>query len=290
MKTPIIISAIVILLVPFILVNADEVNIWYGNLDGSPINADIGNLVDIDVYIQTSEGAYVSDLFLCLGADNLYFDSLLSDIYGELYPPYDEWFYYGFSPQYGAPPNPAGWSSQSVMVSARLIGGPWIYFEIPTRLLKMVFKAANDSLLVGDTAECLGAGLDPFQGSSMAGDTLGGLGYPVIESYSPVYFTGLPISIKDNSIPEPKNFMLMQNFPNPFNVQTTIKYALPQASPITIDIYDILGQKVETLVNRVQRAGYHNVRWNADDVVSGIYFYRIEAEGFAETRRMLLLK
>ncbi len=82
----------------------------------------------------------------------------------------------------------------------------------------------------------------------------------------------------------------MQNFPNPFNASTIIQYNLPSASDVTIEIYDILGRNVETLVQGEQPAGYHQVTWNADDASSGMYFYKIQASEFAETRKMLLLK
>ena len=93
---------------------------------------------------------------------------------------------------------------------------------------------------------------------------------------------------RDNLIPE--RFAITQNYPNPFNAQTAINYDLPSASDVKIDIYDILGCKVETLMQGEQQAGYHQVMWNASDYSSGVYFYRIEAGDFAETKKMILLK
>ena len=87
-----------------------------------------------------------------------------------------------------------------------------------------------------------------------------------------------------------KNFKLSQNFPNPFNPATTIKYSIPKAALVSIEIYDILGRKVELLINGQQPAGYHQVIWNAQDKSSGIYFYRIQAGDRIETKKMLLLK
>lgn len=92
----------------------------------------------------------------------------------------------------------------------------------------------------------------------------------------------------DFSLPE--NIRLFQNYPNPFNANTTIGYNLPKTSIVSIGIYDLLGRKVEALVDEKQPAGYHQVTWNAKDVSSGTYFYRIQAEDFDETKRMLLLK
>jgi nitrous oxidase accessory protein NosD len=95
----------------------------------------------------------------------------------------------------------------------------------------------------------------------------------------------------DNEMPEiPNRFALAQNYPNPFNASTVIRYSLPEPSDVIIEIYDILGRKVETLVQGEQQAGYHQVIWNAGKRSSGMYFYRIEAGEYTETRKMVLLK
>ena len=88
----------------------------------------------------------------------------------------------------------------------------------------------------------------------------------------------------------PQTFKLLGNYPNPFNITTTIKYNLPIASDVTINIYDILGSKVETIVKEHQSAGYHQVTWEAGDIPTGIYFYRIFAGEFNKVNKMLLLK
>ncbi len=88
----------------------------------------------------------------------------------------------------------------------------------------------------------------------------------------------------------PDRLELHQNYPNPFNARTTIRYDLPEPRDITIDIYDNLGRKVETLVKKIQGAGRHQVAWNAAEKSSGAYFYRIRAGGYTETKRMVLLK
>jgi len=95
----------------------------------------------------------------------------------------------------------------------------------------------------------------------------------------------------DNSAHVAKAFILYQNYPNPFNPTTDISYQLPQASRINLSIYNLLGQKVATLVNKQQPAGTFKVRWNATGFVSGLYFYRIETnKGFVQTRKLILLK
>ena len=88
----------------------------------------------------------------------------------------------------------------------------------------------------------------------------------------------------------PINFSLSANYPNPFNAMTIIRYTLPSTSDVTISIYDILGGRVETLIQGEQPAGYHQVVWDASDHSSGIYFYRIQAGNYTEAKKMLLLK
>ena len=93
-----------------------------------------------------------------------------------------------------------------------------------------------------------------------------------------------------NTLPLPGKFNLMQNYPNPFNAQTTIRFLLPQPQNVRLAVYDLLGRMVETLVQGVQPAGYHQVLWEAEDQPAGLYFYRIRAGEYTETRKMVLLK
>ena len=82
----------------------------------------------------------------------------------------------------------------------------------------------------------------------------------------------------------------LTNYPNPFNATTIIRYALLRAADVKIEIYDILGGRVEMLIQGEQPAGYHQVVWDASDISSGMYFYRIQAGDYIEAKKMLLLK
>jgi hypothetical protein len=86
------------------------------------------------------------------------------------------------------------------------------------------------------------------------------------------------------------NYKLYQNYPNPFNPSTTIEFDLPKASDIRIEVYKITGQKVQTLLNEKLSVGNHKVEFNAQNLSSGVYFYRIEAGEYEEVRKMILLK
>lgn len=88
----------------------------------------------------------------------------------------------------------------------------------------------------------------------------------------------------------PLRFSLSQNFPNPFNASTLIKYELPQQSQVTIEVYDLTGRIVKTLYNGLKPAGHHQAIWRADDIASGVYFYKLRMDDYIETRKMTLVK
>jgi hypothetical protein len=88
----------------------------------------------------------------------------------------------------------------------------------------------------------------------------------------------------------PETFVLHQNYPNPFNPSTTISFALPRETNMSLKVYNLLGQEVATLVSGVQKPGEHEVHWNASGFPSGIYFYKLEAGEFVQSRKLVLLK
>lgn len=89
---------------------------------------------------------------------------------------------------------------------------------------------------------------------------------------------------------QPKQFALFQNYPNPFNPSTTISYVLPKDEFVVLNIYDILGREIKTLVKGNQKAGVYKISFSADNLPSGIYFYKLSAGNFVQTKKMLLLK
>jgi hypothetical protein len=88
----------------------------------------------------------------------------------------------------------------------------------------------------------------------------------------------------------PKKIALLQNYPNPFNAFTTIRFTLPEPSDVSIEIYNILGQRVEVLFEGNKLAGPHSITWNADDYPSGLYFARMTAGERTDNIKMVLLK
>ena len=112
------------------------------------------------------------------------------------------------------------------------------------------------------------------------------------------YFFDVITEVILQSVSLPNYFTLQQNYPNPFNPSTTIKYALPQASHVSLSVFNTLGQRVSLLVDGKQEAGYHEVNFNASSLTSGVYFYRLQASdpstssghGFVETKKLILIK
>ncbi|MBM4169530.1 MAG: hypothetical protein FJ215_10320 [Ignavibacteria bacterium] len=105
------------------------------------------------------------------------------------------------------------------------------------------------------------------------------------------------VSVGHGNQSQPTSFALNQNYPNPFNSSTVIRFELPVSSRVSLNVFDVLGRKVASLVQGEIPAGYHEVRWNAEDASSSFYFYRMEArpadrDGMqvVDTRRMLLLR
>ncbi len=107
------------------------------------------------------------------------------------------------------------------------------------------------------------------------------------EDYATVWINPLAADDEDNL---PVEFSLAQNYPNPFNASTTIEFSLPEAGDVSIQIYDILGRSIETLISGTQPAGTHSIIWHADNQPSGVYFYRIQAGNYSDQKSCLLLK
>ena len=115
---------------------------------------------------------------------------------------------------------------------------------------------------------------------------------------SKIYFIGNTLG-KESGEPEngedipqiiPDEISLDQNYPNPFNPSTTISYQLPEKNHVSLNVYDILGNLVTTLVDDEMEAGYYSVNWNASQLASGIYIYRIISGSYVSTKKMILMK
>jgi hypothetical protein len=126
-------------------------------------------------------------------------------------------------------------------------------------------------------------------GQTVAGSTGSISMYHDAGFWKPVYgFIFVSIPAGDPGIPAV--FELSQNYPNPFNPSTIIRYGLPHTSTVSLIVFNTLGQKVAELVNGTQVPGYHEVRFEGTTLASGVYFYRIRAGDFVQTRKLMLLR
>ena len=100
--------------------------------------------------------------------------------------------------------------------------------------------------------------------------------------------SGTPV--EERVFDTPARFSLSQNYPNPFNIRTSMQFHLPQAASVLLEVYNVLGERVVTLMNERQQPGFKSLSWDASDVSSGLYFYKLTAGDFTETKRMMLVK
>ena len=162
-----------------------------------------------------------------------------------------------------------------------------------------VDTSTNDFHLL-DSSQCIGAGIDSIE--------IMGVWYysPITDiegnprpnpsgsmpdmgaSESPL---GSPVGIKENLSEQiPNKYFLYQNYPNPFNPITHIRYGLPKDSDLKMEVFNVLGQRVSTLINSRKTPGYHVVDFDGSNLASGIYLYRIHAENFVQVKKMVLIK
>ena len=126
-------------------------------------------------------------------------------------------------------------------------------------------------------------------GATLDGRALARIAAVTIESSTVTVPAIVPVSVHNDKM-EPDGYALSQNFPNPFNPSTTIRYQLPVTSRVTMTITDLLGREVGVLVNEVQTAGGHQIVWDAQNFPSGTYFYRLTAGSTISVKKLVLTK
>jgi len=159
--------------------------------------------------------------------------------------------------------------------------------------LSSEYYSISDSGLIAyyrmDVLEDLGInsdGADDLRDLSVNGNHLDTYGNPVL-----VQSGGFVITSVDKISGEiPGEYFLSQNYPNPFNPTTTIQYSIPQRNNVTLKVYDIIGNEVAKLVDEEKNVGVYTLNFNTSQLASGVYFYRLQAGSFVETKKMILLK
>jgi len=142
----------------------------------------------------------------------------------------------------------------------------------------------------GDSLDspCVDAG-DPLIADSLL-ECSWGLGTSVCDMGAYGGGDSATVGIWDNPFPLPERYLMIGNYPNPFNQNTTIEFDLPFYCYTTIDIYDVLGREVENLLGEIKPPGSYSIKWEANDRASGIYFYRLEACDYTKIGKMVLLR
>jgi len=163
----------------------------------------------------------------------------------------------------------------------------------------MIIRAASGDYRLSDSSPCIGVGTDSVEIAGVwyhvPAFCIGGNPRPSPVGSMPDIgacenLLGSPLVGVDHESRKPTQFVLHQNYPNPFNPTTTIKYELSKSSDVRLSVFDMLGREVSVLVNEKRNAGYHEVRFDASGLSSGVYFYRLQAGTYVETRRLLLLR
>jgi len=155
----------------------------------------------------------------------------------------------------------------------------------------------NGDYHLSDSSACIGVGIDSIEIGSIwyycPVTDLEGNPRPNPPGTMPdmgAYENGPLVGIEDDLLQIPKEYSLAQNYPNPFNSTSVIRYSVPQLSQVQIKVFDVLGNEIETLVDEHKQTGTYELTWYAENLPSGVYFCRLKAGSFVETKKMVLMK
>lgn len=206
------------------------------------------------------------------------------------------------SPQNGWVVGKAAKGKKSAVLHSSDGGAKWTTVDLNTSLYlyKVRFQNATHGWIVGEGGavfETTDGGktwnpVDVENSSDLKSVAQASDGAPWIVGYKSTVLTRpLNTSVKmDNLYARPRVFQLHQNYPNPFNPVTTISFELARKSRVKLSVFDLNGGKIQTLINGTESAGTHFVRWNAANLPSGVYFYRLQTGHFSAMKKLLLLK
>jgi hypothetical protein len=146
--------------------------------------------------------------------------------------------------------------------------------------------AGNPDTVFNDPEDPLNPGFTLWPARGTIRNDMGAYGGPNASFWNIV----VGIGNETNNLPTPAKFELAQNYPNPFNPTTTIEFDLPKSSTVTLEIFNILGEKVATLLSASLLSGSYKYKWDASGLASGVYLYCLEAGSFQQTKKLILLK
>jgi hypothetical protein len=284
----------ILLMIPFTFAFSGSVDLWYGGQFNGFAWDDVmvvapGEWVNIPVYaLSQNDDVVVADMMVPLGINKAYIDQINVENC-QMYYPVSDWDVATFANENDE--FQEGWSSLSFMGFSQIFSedSPYGYFEVPTKIMSFNVHIIEDEALLNQVVmDAIGSGSDPRQGAANMGSISGDENFQINEHFATFLFS--PVGIEDEA-PVPDVYFLADNYPNPFNPTTLMKYGIPEDANVTIEVFDILGRRVSTLVNNEpQQAGYHQVYFDGDNLASGMYFFRMQAGDFHDTKKMMLLK
>lgn len=287
-----------ILIYPLSLAAAQSNKIVFGPLEGDDagiLSVHNGEDIEIEVWVRTDPAnpARIVGAAIALMSE----DAIIAERYCAVFDPdfSQLWDTISCDGPFGHDPDdpfpvPEGYTCEWIIALCWFFdctgldtNGEWVYAA-------SFLMTCNTDVPTNETYYPFSDGWYPHsgQGTSWSFEAPPGGSVEPEQDYCGLFFEPETGMGENESLPE--RFSLAQNQPNPFNATTTIRYSLPEDGEVTIEIYDILGRKIETLVSGIQPPGWHSVVWDAGEQPSGVYFYSIKAGEFAESKSCLLLK
>ena len=259
------------------VVTVDNVQVEAGDIGELEIRLSNNNLPisGIEIPMHKTMGDIIIDSISFVG------NMASSDFWGAVNPngAIDDTFKVSILPVFGTTP--------TITASEGLLAT--IHFSVsPTAFDAIIFI---DSIFTIDSLPLGGGGYVTIINQVQASDPSGLITY-LPDFVGGSITIGSPTDIEDNDIEKslPTNFTLAQNYPNPFNPSTIIAFALPEASQVRLEVFNILGQSIDVLVDQRLFAGVHEITYEAGKNPSGVYFYRLSHNAGIETKKMTLLK
>ena len=223
------------------------------------------------IYLNTTRGIPKNQLTVGMSFYGKEFNS--TSLYGQFSDAVTDYFYYQIIPR---------------------LNEDWTYNWDNVSKVPYLTNSTNTKLITFDDTVSIRHKCEWIKGQGYLGGMIWALGQDVVGANQPLLETIgrqliTPTTIFDFSNTM-KEFVLKQNYPNPFNAMTTISFSLKSAGYCQINVYDILGQKIKTLINSFLRGGNHRIIFHADNIQSGVYFYQLINAKHNEIRSMILLK
>lgn len=262
--------------------------------DAGAITADTNEVLNVPVWIRTAMDIKIVGFHLPIGSNNTYIQADSRND-GDMFFPLPLWDDKSFLTPNDDNVHP-GYKNQSILAikdfgsddpdtlnAIKTLGDWWQIAEFT------MTTAGEGDGIPHDDAFIMGNQTDNG-GMVWVDFYLGELDNDEIETAFATLELPMTTGVEDDDVFIPDTYSLAQNYPNPFNASTTIRYNLPEPGFVNIEIYDIMGRRIQTLVSQDQPAGSHSVVWNASNVSSGVYLYRIAAGDFVQTKRCNLIK